>query len=485
MENIMRLKFLLSLVLAAVCAAPAVYAQHHAGQDTDHFHEELNERDWDALRDFVNTKRTIDVQEKGTNLAISGDVRTEWRHLTEKEDGENLRGGYAFKKQGDEKVRLSRNDFDIEANLRFDYVLERSWAVVQLEFDNSAGVDSNDFDCGKDPNGWKGSGRCDDICLQKAYFGYNLCSCEDTRLDVEIGRRNLYNAFDSKIQFLSRFDGILFRYTSKWNCVGDWYWNLAGFLVDERSNHFAWATEFGLLNIMDYGVDLKYSFIDWQKHGENRCFIRNPKGFNFLVSQFTMYYHINPDILCRPARIYGAFLINHAQRNLRVVPGSPELVVDNNIEKSSSSSSSTSGDTGNHGPHGRANPVTASTIISSASGIDTKGVRANLGWYLGFTIGDVDKEGDWAFDARWEYVQAAAIGDEDASGITRGNVLHNSFTKNHRGNTNYKGYIFEGLYAVTDNLTLDAIIEFSRACRKSIGGSHKYSKFELEAIYAF
>jgi hypothetical protein len=54
-----------------------------------------------------------------------------------------------------------------------------------------------------------------------------------------------------------------------------------------------------------------------------------------------------------------------------------------------------------------------------------------------------------------------------------------------RGNTNYKGWKFEGLYALTDNFTIDSIIEFSKAYKKKIGGSHSYSKFELETIYAF
>jgi hypothetical protein len=54
-----------------------------------------------------------------------------------------------------------------------------------------------------------------------------------------------------------------------------------------------------------------------------------------------------------------------------------------------------------------------------------------------------------------------------------------------RGNTNYEGWKVEGLYAITDNLTLDTIYEKSRAYDSDIGGRHKYSKFELEAIYAF
>ena len=101
------------------------------------------------------------------------------------------------------------------------------------------------------------------------------------------------------------------------------------------------------------------------------------------------------------------------------------------------------------------------------------------------TIGEVKKEGDWAIDMRYEVVQAFAIPDDDVSGISRGNVFGESFTRSCRGNGNYYGFRLEGLYALTDNLSIDAILEYSRAYKKSIGGSHSFSKCEVEAIYAF
>ena len=96
------------------------------------------------------------------------------------------------------------------------------------------------------------------------------------------------------------------------------------------------------------------------------------------------------------------------------------------------------------------------------------------------------KEGDWALEIQYQVVQAQAMPDDDAGGICRGNILDESFTTcSRRGNTNYKGWKFEGLYAFTDNLTLDTIIEWSKAEDSRIGGTHTYSKFEMEAIYAF
>lgn len=419
---------------------------------------ELNERDWDALREYLKNRRILESDDKEDNLIITGDVRTEWRNMVERQDGVNLRGGRNVNRNG---VPISRNDFDIEFNLRFDYTCNRAWAVAHLQFDNSAGIDPADCECGESfevlkkkhkkalINPWNagGSGHCDDLCLKRAYIGYNIYSDACTRFDVELGRRKLYDIFDSKSQFLSRFDGLLFRVTGSWECVADWYWKLGGFLVDEKVNYFAWATEVGLLDIFDSGFDVKYSYIDWVKNGRNRCGTRSPLGTLFRVSQWTAYYHFNPDIIHQPAYIYGAFLYNHA------------------AEK---------------------------TILTFHK-------KENIAWYAGFRIGDVDKEGDWAFEVMYQYVEAQAVPDFDVSGIDRGNVLDDCFTSAvfiptedggflvfpRRGNTNFKGWRFEGLYALTDNLMLNPQLEWDNPVDTDIGGRHYFSKFELEVIYAF
>ncbi|HRD55706.1 MAG TPA: hypothetical protein PLC42_04840 [Parachlamydiaceae bacterium] len=424
------------------------------GQDRSRYLEELNQRDWDALRDYLKVKR--EEKEDDANgdddddcgLTISGDVRTEWRHMNEKGIDQDcnyrsLRGDGAIK----DDVPVSKNDFDIECNIRFDYICDKTWGVAHIKFDNSAGVNSNGKSCKCDPEGFHGSGGCSSICLMKAYAGYNVYDCHDARFDVEIGRRNLYNTFDSRIQFLSRFDGILFKYSDSIKNVGDWYWNTAGFLIDERVNHFGWVTEIGILDICDSGFDLKYSFIDWQKHGENRCRIRNPRAFDFLVSQWTAAYHIDKKVLGAPAKLYGALMKNHS--GVRVYLPYDEC---DNCAKEE----------------------------------DKYSVKGNpWGWYVGFIYGEVVDEGDWAFSVQYEWVGVTACPDDDASGIGTGNVLNNTITSNGRGNTNYKGVNIEFLYAFSENLSLNAILEWSRQIKKSIGGKHHYSKIELETIYAF
>lgn len=415
----------------------------------DEFCDELDERDFEAVTEYINTKRTIELEEKSCNLAISGDIRAEWSYITEKLNGVHLRRRHVDRCG---KGTFGPNDFDIDVNLYFDYKCERAWGVAHIEFDNSAGVQQSDKVCGIypgvynrcsniDPNGCLGSGDCDSLCLRKAYMGYNVCVDGVSRLDIEIGRRRLYDVFDSRIQFLARFDGLLFRYATQYECT-DFYFNLGGFVVDERSNHFAWVTEVGALNILDSGFDLKYSFIDWYHHGRNRCDVVKALGWRFQNSQITAAYHIDPDFLNMTAKIYGAFLVNHAALHHRRILGNKLY---------------------------------------------------NMAWYVGFLIGEVAKEGDWSLDFNYQYCEPQAIADCDLSGIGRGNFFKETLTMadplgnpaNARGEANYKGFRIEGLYAITDNLSLDAVFQYSKPVDANIGGPLNYSKFKIEAIYAF
>ncbi|MFN4174025.1 MAG: hypothetical protein ACK4HV_02845, partial [Parachlamydiaceae bacterium] len=141
--NLKRLFLPLVMLFTALSAADV-------GQDRSAFQEELNETDFQALRDFINTKRTINLKEKSTNMIITGDVRSEWRYLSQKGrfsplgPNKSLRGRHAYDL---DELPLSHNDFDAEANLYFEYSCDRSWAVMQLQFDNSAGVFDGDTAC--------------------------------------------------------------------------------------------------------------------------------------------------------------------------------------------------------------------------------------------------------------------------------------------------------------------------------------------------
>jgi hypothetical protein len=502
-------KYMLLLSVAAGLLSTKGYAQDgERGQQTG-FERQLNEIDDDAVKDFVRSKESIELKEKTSHLEISGDVRFEWRNLHEKGDVvlvkdkhfvqeyRSLRGGDAVDFRG---LPISNNDWDAEFNLKFKYNYGRAWAAAHLQFDNSAGIRGyNDCrtnypvnvlhccdPCSDDKVSLsrdmrlniKGSGDAGAISLKRAYMGYNIWADGVHRFDVEIGRRKLDDVFQSEIQFSSRFDGILLKYASAIDQVADFYFYGGAFIIDERVNHYGCAGEVGFLNIADTGLDLRYSLIDWRQKSKNRCFIRDALGTDFLNSQVSFSYFYITQIFCKdiPTELYGGFLINHAARK---------------------------------------------TIF-------THHKRANLGWYAGLYLGAVKKQGDWALDIEYTYVQAQAANDADVSGICRGNIQDDHLTDilfdpsgeiagcdqifvdtscldesikfsnlgcysgseinaflPRRGNANYRGAKIEFLYAITDNFSLDAEIEVTQAVDNKIGGRHYYANYEIEFIYAF
>lgn len=447
-------RYLLSVLILLGLASTRLHALDVG--DISRHDEEVREKDMEALKQFIGTKRGEEIKEKATHLAISGDVRTEWRHMNEFKRGVWQRGGPARDK---DCIPLSRNDFDIEANLYFDYATDRTWASINLQFDNSAGIDDIDCCCDVEEcddnfcdidgkaccpdshrtgefrrrnNRFHGSGACDDICLKRAYFGATVWKECGAKLDVEIGRRKLYDVFESEIQFLDRFDGLLVKYSDHWENVSDWYFQVAGFLVDERVNHFAWVAELAFFNIMDSNFDVKYSFIDWRKHGRDRCGNR-AREFNYMNSQLILTYHLDPSWTCGiPSEIYGAGLVNHIARK-----------------------------------------------TASAHEEDNHGRKA-WAWYIGLTVGKVVDEGDWSLDIQYQWVQRNAIAYDDQSGIGLGNILGD--VCGHNPTIGYKGWQVEFLYAFTDNITVELDLQAARANGDT---RHNFSNVQIEAVYAF
>lgn len=457
------------------------------GQETS-FERNLNLRDDQPVREFVESKENIDVKQKASDLEISGDVRFEWRSIQEKgiryftrknvddlqeDELPRLHKKYAYLRGGDvideDGLPVSTNDFDVEFNLKFKYTFKRAWAMGHLQFDNPAGV-RRGGGClttfpvfnkdgtrlkedllALDRYTVKGSGEALFINLKRAYLGYNIWADGAHRLDIEFGRRKLNDVFDSEVQFTSRFDGILLKFASAIEETFDWYVDAAAFVIDERVNHFGYVAEIGMLNLFDTGLDLRYNIIDWRKHGRNRCFVHDPLGTSFLNSEITLTYNVTPTFgeTEVPLEFYGGFLVNHAAKKTRF----------------------------------------------------TKGMKKNLAWYAGLYIGEVIKEGDWSIDIEYVVVQAQAVPDLDVGSIGRGNILdttlyevvtaaprvgsqrHYYFVRS--GNANFRGWRVEGLYAITDNFSIDIAYESSYADDARIGGPHRYSDFEIEAIYAF
>jgi hypothetical protein len=180
--------------------------------DTVEAGRDLDENDIRALKEWIDTKRQISLKEVGGDLSLSGEVRTEFQATREKKNGKSLRGSGS--------TQLPKQAFDIEFNLMLDYRTDRTWASIKLEFDDDAGIFN---------------GTLNKIALERAYWGVRPIEEDTYTLDIEIGRRSLSTVFDSRVQFASFFDGILFRYDRAFEKVGDFYLHIGPFVINERT----------------------------------------------------------------------------------------------------------------------------------------------------------------------------------------------------------------------------------------------------------
>ena len=380
--------------------------------------------DMEALRRWIRDKRLVTVKEIGSDLSISGEVRTEFQDTMEVRNGVPQRGsGAVFDKP--------QYAWDVEVNVMIDYRTDRTWAAIKLEFDNDMG---------------QRSGTVDGLRLEKAYLGGRIVPGDTFTFDGEIGRRYLFNVFDSKIEFSSIFDGVLFRFNKAWAAIGDYYFNLGALLVNDKTNHYAYVTEMGGLRIGNVGLNMKYSVIDWYKPAANEA---NRLRYKYLVSQLLTSYQFYPEwIGKRLIKFYSAGLCNH------LAEGVPQ----------------------------------------------THKHRQNWAWYAGMAIGLVKKQYDWAIDLNYQWCQAQVVPEFDSSGIGRGNTAGVGFYTNNLdgdpssglttaktavGEGNYKGFEIEALYAFTDHLTVLQNFKYSNTLNKNIGPNLRYKQYELEFIYAF
>jgi hypothetical protein len=405
-------------------AAPAAVVQSADVQ----FNDKREESDMEALRRWLQDKRFVSLKEIGGDLSISGEVRTEAQFFNEKSQAQGTSG---YIKQRGENSATGRPSlaWDVEFNLMMDYRTDRTWAAIKVEFDNDMGIRS---------------GTVSKVRLEKAYLGGRLIAGDTFTWDAEIGRRNLFNVFDSRIEFSALFDGLLTRFGKAFDQIGDFYLNAGAFLVNDNFNHYGEVMELGALRVANVGLNLKYSIINWYKPLPAT---EVPQRWRFLVNQFLASYQFYPEwIGKRLIKFYGAGLINPLAQDV----------------------------------------------------VQTGMTKQNIGWYAGLSIGLVKKAGDFAIDANYQWVQAQAVPDVDAAGIGRGNAAGVGFytmssngsgvattQQNAVGNGNYKGFEVDILYALTNNITIEQNFKFSNTLDTKIGPKLDYKQWELEFIYAF
>jgi hypothetical protein len=412
-------------------------------------------KDMDALKRWLRDKRFITMKEIGGDLSLSGEVRTEFQAINERTNGIQQRDNPDLPNLSKPRPMYA---WDVEVNLMVDYRTERTWAAIKLEFDNDMGIRS---------------GTTNRIRLEKAYLGGRILPGDTLIIDAEIGRRNLFNVFDSKVEFSSLFDGALIRFNKAFDSLGDYYFNGGAFLVDDITNHYGYIAEMGALGIANTGTNLKYSIINWYRPGGEyeegnsayQAALTNQR-YRFLVSQLLAYYQFYPQWIGKKLiKFYAAGLMNHLAIGSKIVSK---------------------------------HPTGMQSVDIPTQIIPTGGEKANIAWYVGISIGVVKKQGDWAIDANYQWVQAQAYPDFDNLGIGRGNTAGvglytlnadgsggGTTQKTAGGNTNFKGFEIEALYAISNNLVVQQNFKYSNTLNKNIGPNEKYRQYEIEFIYAF
>jgi hypothetical protein len=287
------------------------------------------------------------------------------------------------------------------------------------------------------------SGTTNKIKLSKAYFGARAFEGDSYYADFEAGRRKLGNIFDSKLQFSSFFDGVLLKYDQSFERIGDFYLHAGVFVINEKVNQYGYVGETGLMNIAGSGFYTKFSLIDWDTKEEEG--IANKRRFDFIVSQLILGYKFYPAKLQKQVTIYLSGLYNFNAKKLDI----------------------------------------------------TDHQKANWGSYIGFSIGELKRKGDWALDANYQFLAAQCVPDFDASGVGLGNVNNSGFyttelnnttltTKsNAGGNVNFRGVSITLDYLLSNNLNLQQQWLQSVTLDDDIGPYRKFKQYEIEFIYGF
>lgn len=388
---------------------------------------DVEQKDINALREWINTKRQVTVRELGGALSLSGEVRTELQSSSETVKGVKQRGSGGAVKGPD--GTLPTNAYDIEVNLMLDYRTDEGWGSIKLEFDNNAGVFS---------------GSLDKLKLERAFWGSRIIDGDEFTFDAELGRRRMSSMADSKLEFNSFFDGVWFKYDQGFDSIGDVYLHTGVFLINENNNQYGYLGEAGIFNIAGTGLYMKYSLVDWDtKHFSKQV---NSSRFDFVVSQLLLGYRVYPVAFKRVIQGYVAGLYNHVARRLPI----------------------------------------------------TRHHKANWGGYVGFSIGELKKKGDWAFDANYQLLSAQCIPEFDGQGIGLGNSANVGFytsgkdgkgdpntAKTASGNVNYRGFQLTLDYLLTNQLNFQQSWQQSVTLNDSIGPFRRYKQYEVEFIYGF
>ncbi|MBI3237076.1 MAG: hypothetical protein HYZ48_05205, partial [Chlamydiales bacterium] len=254
-------------------------------------------------------------------------------------------------------------------------------------------------------------------------------------MDVEAGRRRLSTIVDSKLEFNSFFDGVWLKYDQSFDAIGDYYLHAGAFIINENKDQYGYLGETGIFNVAGTGLYMKYSLIDWDtKHFRKKV---DQERFDFLISQFILGYRFIPKHFGRAVQVYTAALYNHAAHRLEI----------------------------------------------------TGYTKQNWGGYLGFSIGELKKKGDWALDMNYQILEAQCVPDFDVQGVGMGNAGDVGFytvdtsgkgiastRKTAAGNVNYRGFQVTLDWLLTDQLDFQQSWQQSITLDKNIGPFRRFKQ---------
>jgi hypothetical protein len=441
--------------------------------DQESLTDQNEDKDYESIRQYIEAKRDIAIRQKGGQLHIGGNVRVQYSRVHQVLDGIRVEGQGKGGDRRPGEPNIPQNYGDIEAALSFRYINNKSDADLLFKFSNHAGLDTTNYSDASRPSekdsrlsykNYQPTGN--KISLARAVIGYELWDKEGHKIAGQVGRQRLYDLFDSRVMFVSRFDGIALKYSSLFDKLGKAHLTWGCFIVADRTSHYAHAIEGGLSQVLGTPFSVKLAVIDWARNGKhsdgsqnsgNEMAINNAganyyylnKLTNYTVSQALVTYDVPRDwTMCgNGLKLYAAYLKNHKARGLK----------------------------------------------EAYSGRD-KDNKNDQAWYAGLTLGRIQLPGDYAFDACYQYVGAQAVPEMDSHG-GRGNLTGIwGVIDPSQGYTNYKGVRAQLAYALTADMLVNLKGVITKAAdakmdASSIGSSRRarndWQALEVELAYAF
>lgn len=310
----------------------------------------LNETDMREIREYVEKTRAITVKDKEASLKIGGEVRAGHRYFKDRVGGQKLSGrssGYSVPVT-DPTLRTwnptastqppatgfypptPSSVFPIKARLSLEYDKNETYAHSLLQFDNLGGIEDYFYDSsytGGRPIYGKFKPGGGGISLARAVYGYRFIDTEQQKLAVEIGRRQMDDVFLSPVQFNSKFDGALVRYTNSDLEIGDLTLDAGAFIVDSRVYHFGQAMQLGLVNPTN-GLFASYSLINWHKDGQyadgtwgniskaNQPNAMENMSYRFMNSQGVIGIALPEEMMGKMTKLSVGGLVNHKAKKV-------------------------------------------------------------------------------------------------------------------------------------------------------------------------